>query len=356
MSRKVSMIPPLEISGRAIGPSSPPFVIAEVSGNHGGDLDRALAIIDAAADSGADAVKFQTYTADTITIDSNSDPFRVSDSHGLWGGRTLYDLYSEAHTPWAWHEALFARARERGLVPFSSPFDRTAIELLESLDAPAYKVASLEVGDTALLRGIAATGKPVLISNGASTLVEIASAIETLRDSGADRIVLLSCVSSYPADPREANVRSIATLRDAFDIEVGFSDHTPGIGASLAAIAHGATLVEKHLTLSRAEGGVDAAFSLEPAEFANLAVEARRAWEALGVPTPRMTAGETESRRLRRSLWVVRDVLAGEEVDATTVRSIRPAGGLSPAAWDTIAGRRFTRDVARGTALGWDML
>lgn len=346
----------ITVAGRPIGPAQPPFVIAEVSGNHGGDLDRALAIIDAAAAAGADAVKFQTYTADTITIDVDEPAFRVSDEHGLWGGRTLYDLYTEAHTPWEWHAPMFQRARGHGLVPFSSPFDDTAVDLLEELDAPVYKIASLEVGDEGLLRRVAATGKPVILSNGATTMLETTQAVHTLRDAGAREIILLSCVSSYPADPREANVRSIPTLRSALDVEVGFSDHTPGIGAALAAVAMGASVIEKHLTLSRAEGGVDAAFSLEPDEFALLTRESRRAWEALGDSMPRMTDGEAESRRLRRSLWVVKDVAAGERVSLDSVRSIRPAGGLTPSAWNAVAGRTFRQDVSRGTPLTWDLI
>jgi pseudaminic acid synthase len=346
----------MKIAGRVIGPDVEPFIVAEVSGNHGGDIERALAIIDAAADAGAHAVKFQTYTADTITIDSDLDAFRVSDSHGLWGGRTLHDLYTEAHTPWEWHPALFARARARGVIPFSSPFDSTAVDLLESLDTPVYKIASLEIGDTGLLREVARTGKPVMLSNGAASIVEVAAAIDTLRMAGATEIILLSCVSSYPADPREANVRSIAALRDALGVEVGFSDHTPGIGAGIAAIAMGATVIEKHLTLSRTAGGVDAAFSLEPGELAALVTESRRAWQSLGSATPAITAGESESRRLRRSLWVVRDVEAGDPVTAETVRSIRPAGGLAPVEWDHVAGRSFVRAARRGTPLTWDLL
>lgn len=346
----------ITVAGRPIGPAQPPFVIAEVSGNHGGDLDRALAIIDAAAAAGADAVKFQTYTADTITIDVDEPAFHVSDEHGLWGGRTLYDLYTEAHTPWEWHAPMFQRARGHGLIPFSSPFDDTAVDLLEELDAPVYKIASLEVGDEGLLRRVAATGKPVILSNGATTMLETTQAVHTLRDAGAREIILLSCVSSYPADPREANVRSIPTLRSALDVEVGFSDHTPGIGAAIAAVAMGASVIEKHLTLSRAEGGVDAAFSLEPDEFALLTRESRRAWEALGDSMPRMTDGEAESRRLRRSLWVVKDVAAGEQVSLDSVRSIRPAGGLTPSAWNAVAGRTFRQDVSRGTPLTWDLI
>ena len=344
------------IAGRPVGPGHPPFIIAEVSGNHGGDLAKALAIIDAAADAGADAVKFQTYTADTITIDSDLPAFRITDGHELWGGRNLYDLYTEAHTPWAWHAELFERARERGIIPFSSPFDPTAVDLLESLDAPVYKIASLEIGDTALLRAVAATGKPVILSNGAATMVELAAAVETLRAAGAASITVLSCVSSYPADPREANVRSIPVLRDALGVNVGFSDHTRGIGVSLAAVAQGATVVEKHVTLSRAERGVDSEFSLEPAELAMLVAEGRRAWEALGSPVPVMTPGEGESRGLRRSLWVVRDVKAGETVTDGNVRSIRPAGGLEPADKDRVIGRTFSRDATRGTPLTWDLV
>jgi N-acetylneuraminate synthase len=251
---------------------------------------------------------------------------------------------------------MFLRARDRGLIPFSSPFDSTAVELLASLDAPVYKIASLEIGDTALLREVAATGKPVILSNGAATLLEAIQAVQTLREAGTSEIVLLSCVSSYPADPREANVRSIPTLRAALDIEVGFSDHTPGVGAALAAVAHGATVIEKHLTLSRADGGVDAAFSLEPDEFAVLTLEARRTWEALGDATPRLTTGEAESRRLRRSLWVVADVSAGDVVSTENVRSIRPAGGLPPGDWDAVVGRTFRQDVRRGTPLAWQLI
>ncbi|GAA1668325.1 pseudaminic acid synthase [Microbacterium lacus] len=346
----------MRIAGRTIGTESPPFVVAEISGNHGGRLSRALELIDAAADAGVDAVKFQTYTADTITIDADTAAFRISDGHGLWGGRTLYDLYTEAHTPWDWHAELFRHARRRGLIPFSSPFDATAVTLLEELEAPAYKIASLEIGDTGLLRAVAATGKPVMLSNGAATLQEVTAAIDTLTSAGASGIILLSCVSAYPADPREVNARSIPVLRDALGVTVGFSDHTPGLGSSLAAVAMGATVIEKHMTMSRAEGGVDAAFSLEPSEMKSLAVEARRVWESLGSATPAVSAGESESRRLARSLWVVRDVAAGEEVTSDTVRSIRPAGGLAPAEWDRVQGRRFRSDVRKGTPLRWDLL
>lgn len=346
----------MKIAHREVGPDCPPFVIAELSGNHRGNLQEALRLIDAAAETGVDAVKFQTYTADTITIESDAPAFRVSEGHELWGGRTLYDLYCEAFTPWEWHDELFRHARDRGLIPFSSAFDETAVELLESLDAPAYKIASLEIGDTALLRRVAQTGKPVILSNGAATLVELVQAVETLRASNSGDITVLACVSSYPADPKEANVRSIPVLRDALGVNIGFSDHTPGLGASIAAVAHGATVLEKHVTLSRSDGGVDSAFSLEPQEFADLVAEARRAWEALGSSTPSMTAGEAESRRLRRSLWVVEDVKAGDIATPANVRSIRPAGGLEPSDLDLVLGRPFKVDVTRATPVTWDLI
>jgi len=334
----------------------PPLVVAEVSGNHNGSLERAHAIVDMVADAGAPAIKFQTYTADTITIDHDGPGFVIGADHELWGGRRLYELYVEAHTPWEWHEELFAHARERGLVPFSSPFDVTAIELLESLDAELYKIASLEIGDLPLLREVARTGKPVVLSNGAATLADIALAIETIRAVGENPITLLACTSSYPASPSESNLRSIPTLRDAFGVDVGLSDHTPGIGVAVASVAFGATLIEKHVTLSRADGGVDSDFSLEGDELAALCRESAIAWEALGSAVPQITDGERQSLRLRRSLYVVRDVRAGEIVDESTVRSIRPAGGLPPAELDAVLGRSFTRDVARGTPLSWDLL
>lgn len=346
----------MEIAGRAIGEAEPPFIIAEVSGNHGGKIERALEIIDAAADAGAECVKFQTYTADTITIESDLPAFRLDAEHDLWGGRSLYDLYTEAHTPWEWHEELFGHARKRGLIPFSSPFDPTAVDLLESLGAPAYKIASLEVGDTGLLDRVAATGKPVIISNGASTFVEIAEAVERLRASGCTQIAVLSCTSAYPADPKEANVRSIPVLRDALDVTVGFSDHTPGLGASLAAVSWGATIIEKHLTISREDGSVDSKFSLEPHQLGDLVVEARTAWEALGSRTPVTTPSEAQSRRLRRSLWVVTDVQAGDELTEVNVRSIRPGGGLDPRELSHLVGRRFNADVKSGTPLTWDLV
>ncbi len=333
-----------------------PFVVAEMSGNHNGDLGRALAIVDAIAASGAQAVKLQTYTADTITIDADGPAFRVSADHELWGGKNLHQLYQEAHTPWEWHAPIFERARDHGLVAFSSPFDDTAVDLLEDLAAPVYKIASLEIGDLALLRRVARTGKPVILSTGAATISDVDLAVRTIRAEGNDSVVVLACTSSYPASPSESNLRSIPVIRDTFDVVVGLSDHTKGIGVAVAAVAMGATLIEKHVTLARADGGVDSDFSLEPAELAALATETDAAWQALGTVQLGPTPGEAESRRLRRSLFVVADVRAGDPVTGANVRSIRPAGGLEPADLDIVLGRTFTRDVARGTPLTWDLV
>ncbi|MGW5050731.1 pseudaminic acid synthase [Actinokineospora sp. NPDC004072] len=346
----------LSIGGHPIGPDHRPFVVAEMSGNHNGSLDRALEIVDAVAASGAQALKLQTYTADTITIDVDRPEFRVSDGHQLWGGETLHSLYQRAHTPWEWHGPLFERARERGLVVFSSPFDASAIELLESLDAPAYKIASSELVDLPLIEACARTGKPLLISTGMGTLAEISAAVSAARAAGNDQLVVLGCTASYPADPGESDLRGLPLLAAATGALVGLSDHTPGIGAPLAAVALGACLIEKHVTLSRADGGVDSAFSLEPAELAALVVESERAWSALGTARIGPRPSEREGLRLRRSLYVVADVRAGDAVTPENVRSIRPAGGLPPAALPTVLGRTFTTDVARGTPLSWDLV
>jgi N-acetylneuraminate synthase len=328
-----------------------------MSGNHNGDLERALAIVDAVADSGAQALKIQTYTADTITIDVDAPQFRVEDSQGLWGGRTLYQLYEEAHTPWAWHQPIFDRARERGLVAFSSPFDPTAVAFLESLGVELYKTASAEIVDLPLIRGIAATGKPIVMSTGMATMAEIAAAVDAAAGAGCTELVLLACTASYPADPADARLANIALLADAFEVPVGLSDHTLGIGVAVAAVALGAVCVEKHVTLNRSDGGVDSAFSLEPPELALLRTETAAAWQAGRSPRH---LGPTESEqavlRLRRSLYVVEDVRAGDLVSAQNVRSIRPSGGLPPDALATVLGRRFDRDVRRGTPLSWDLV
>jgi pseudaminic acid synthase len=345
----------LSIGGVPVGTGHPPFVIAEMSGNHNGSFDRALAIVDAVADAGAHALKLQTYTADTMTLNSDAPAFRISDAHGLWGGRVLYELYQQAYTPWEWHEPLFARARERGLIAFSSPFDATAVQLLEQLDVPAYKVASSELVDLPLIRLMAETGKPVILSTGMARLDEIEVAVRAVRDTGNEQVVVLSCTASYPASPEESNLRGIPVLADAFNAVVGLSDHTEGLGVAVTAVALGASVFEKHVTLSRAEGGVDAEFSLEPAELAALVRETHSGWLALGSPRIGPRPSEAEGLRFRRSLYVVRDVKAGEPVSPENVRSIRPAGGLLPDDFSKVVGRSFKRDLPLGTPLSWNM-
>ena len=349
--------PEVRVGPHSIGRKYPPFVIAEMSGNHNGDLDRALAIVDAVADSGAQALKIQTYTADTITIDADGPAFRVEDGHGLWGGRTLHQLYDEAHTPWDWHRPIFDRARDRGLLPFSSPFDPTAVELLEGLGVELYKTASAEIVDLPLIRQVARTGKPIVMSTGMATMREVAAAVEAAAGAGCTELVLLACTASYPAEPADARLHNIGLLADAFGVPVGLSDHTLGVAVSVAAVALGAVCLEKHVTLDRNDGGVDSAFSLEPAELARLRSESEAAWQAARSP---LQIGPTESEqavlRLRRSLYVVQDVRAGDEVTEQNVRSIRPAGGLPPDEISTVLGRRFSRDVSRGTPLAWDLV
>jgi N-acetylneuraminate synthase len=345
------------IASQPVGRAHRPFLIAEMSGNHNGDLDRALAIVDAVAQSGVQALKIQTYTADTITIDADGPAFRINDDHGLWGGRNLYQLYQEAHTPWEWHQPIFDRAREQGLIPFSSPFDPTAIEFLEGLGVELYKTASAEIVDLPLIREIGRTGKPIIMSTGMATLREIDAAVSAAYDGGCKDLVLLACTASYPAEARDAHLANIEMFRQAFGVPVGLSDHTKGIGVAVAAVAMGAVCVEKHVTLDRADGGVDSEFSLNPDELALLNTESIAAWEA---STSGTHVGPTESEqavlRLRRSLYVVEDVAAGDAVTPQNVRSIRPSGGLPTEQIDLVLGRTFVKDVPRGTALTWDLL
>ena len=343
------------IADRHIGPGHPTFVIAELSANHNHDLARALASIDAAAEAGVDAVKFQTYTADTITIDSDAEPFQVRGGT-LWDGRTLYELYAEAHTPWEWHDELFARARARGLVAFSTPFDPTAVDLLESLEVPAYKVASMEIVDIPLVSLIASKGKPVIISTGIATDTEIREAIDACRDVGNDQVILLQCTSGYPTPPDELNMRTLPDMRDRFGFSVGLSDHTMSNTAAIIGVSLGAVVIEKHFTLDRAAGGPDSAFSLEPKELAELVSVVRETEQALGTVTYDLAPSARASRSHSRSLFVVEDVSAGESVTETNVRSIRPADGLRPALFAEIKGRRFRANTARGTPLTLDLL
>jgi len=339
----------IKISGREIGPGHPPYIIAEMSGNHNGDLGRALALIEAASRAGADAVKLQTYTADTITIDYDGPEFTIDS--GLWAGRTLYELYGEAHTPWEWHPVLFARAAELGLTVFSSPFDDTAVDFLEGLGVPAYKIASFELLDLPLVRRVAATCKPLIMSSGMASEEEIGEALEAARSAGAKQIALLHCVSGYPTPAREANLNMITTLARRFAVPVGLSDHTLGIVVSTAAVALGACVIEKHFTLARADGGPDAAFSLEPGELAELATSCCAAWGALGRGDFQRSPSEIENRRFRRSLYVVENIASGEVFTVRNIRSIRPGFGLAPRYLPEILGKRATCNLIRGTAL-----
>ncbi|NCY24898.1 MAG: pseudaminic acid synthase [Alphaproteobacteria bacterium] len=349
-----------DIAGRRVGEGEPPFIIAEMSGNHNGSLERALAIVDMAAEAGADAIKLQTYTADTMTIRSDNPDFLISDPQSLWGGRMLYDLYEEAHTPWQWHAPIFDRARKHGLIAFSTPFDFTAVDFLEKLEVPAYKIASFENTDLPLIREVAKTGKPLIISSGTASMPEITAAVEAARGAGCTQLIVLKCTSSYPAPAHEANLLAIPTLRQALGVPIGLSDHTQGIGTSVAAVALGAVVIEKHVTLSRAEGGVDAAFSLEPQELAALVREARQAQASLGSATYAPTASELASHKFRRSLYVVKTIRAGERFTPEHVRAIRPGFGLPTDMRERIVGSaRAACDLQPGTALStqhlrWD--
>ena len=344
----------IEIASRKIGPAHEPFVICELSGNHNGSLQRALEMIDAAAATGCDAIKIQTYTADTITIDCDRPEFTLRG--GLWDGRTLHDLYSEAQTPFEWHAALFQRARERGVILFSTPFDESAVDLLAGLDAPAYKIASFEAVDLPLIAYTAARGRPLIISTGMANLAEIGAARDAALRAGAAGVALLHCTSAYPAPLEDANVRTVADLAQRFGCVSGLSDHTPGTAASVAAVACGASIIEKHFTLARADGGPDAAFSLEPDEFRALVHDCKAAWRALGEVGYDLQGSEKGNLQFRRSLYVVADVRAGETVTAAHVRSIRPGLGLAPQHLPEVIGRRAARDLKRGEPLAWDML
>lgn len=346
----------LRIGERAIGSAHRPYVIAEMSGNHNQSLDRALSIVDAAAHAGADAIKLQTYTADTMTLNVDTPGFVIEDTNSLWAGRQLHSLYAEAHTPWEWHEPIMARARSHKLHCFSTPFDETAVDFLETLEVPAYKIASFECTDLPLIRKVAATGKPMIVSTGMATLAEIDETVRTARAAGCRDLILLKCTSTYPSTPDNTNLRSIPVLREAMGCQVGLSDHTMGCGAAVAAVALGATVIEKHFTLARADGGVDAAFSLEPAELAQLRTETERAWQAMG--NVRFGASDAERKSLvfRRSLYVVKPLVAGQLLSPENVRTIRPGFGLPPKYLEVVMGKRVRRSIPAGTPLSWEML
>lgn len=346
----------MHIADRPIGQESPPFVIAEMSGNHNQSLERALKIVDAAAAAGAHALKLQTYTADTMTLALNHGEFFISDEQSLWKGSNLHDLYKLAYTPWEWHQPIMARAAELGMVCFSTPFDESSVDFLEGLRVPAYKIASFENIHLPLIRKVAATGKPLIISTGMATLAEIDEAVQAARAAGCSELVLLKCTSTYPATPRNSNVLTIPHLRALFGCEVGLSDHTMGVGASVAAVAHGASVIEKHFTLSRADGGVDSSFSLEPAELKTLVVETERAWQSLGGVRYGPTEAEKKSLVFRRSIYIAQDLKAGEIFTTSNLRCVRPGMGLPPKYYDTLLGRRVNKDVRKGTPMSWDLV
>lgn len=346
----------ITIADRQIGQGHVPFVIAEMSGNHNQSLDRALEIVDAAARSGAHALKIQTYTPDTMTLDLDEREFHISDPNSLWSGTSLYKLYGEAYTPWEWHAAIFSRARDHGMIPFSSPFDASAVDFLESLNVACYKIASFENTDLPLIRRVAATCKPLIISTGMATVAELDESVRAARQAGCKDLILLKCTSTYPATAANTNILTIPHMRELFGCQVGLSDHTMGIGVSVASVALGATVIEKHFTLDRAEGGVDSTFSMEPSEMAQLVLETGRAWEALGRVSYGPTEAEKKSIQFRRSLYVVQDIKAGDELTPENVRAIRPGLGLPTKYLEQMLGKTVKCDVKRGTALSWEMI
>lgn len=349
-------IPNLTIADRVVGPSHPPFIIAEMSGNHNQSIDRALEIVEAGAKAGVHAIKLQTYTADTMTLNIREGEFLIDDPKSLWHGRTLYDLYEEAHTPWEWHKPIFERCRELGIIPFSTPFDHTSVDFLETLDAPCYKVASFENTDLPLITRIVATGKPIIISTGMASIAELEDTVRTLRTAGCQDFVLLKCTSNYPSTPEQSHLATIPHLRDLFECQVGLSDHTTGIGAAIASVALGATIIEKHFTLARSDGGVDSAFSLEPDELRSLVKESERAWQALGEITYGVQGGDVKSKVFRRSLYVTQDMTAGDIFTEENLRAIRPGLGLPPKDIEFFLGRKINRDAKKGTALSWGLV
>jgi N-acetylneuraminate synthase len=327
-----------------------------MSGNHNQSLERALEIVEAAAKAGAHALKIQTYTPDTMTIDLDEREFHISDSKSLWAGASLYELYGKAYTPWEWHKPIFDRARGLGMIPFSTPFDDTAVEFLESLNVPCYKIASFENTDLSLIRRVAATGKPLIISTGMATVAELDESVRAAREAGCKELILLKCTSTYPATAANTNIMTIPHLRELFGCEVGLSDHTMGVGVSVASVGLGATVIEKHFTLCRADGGVDSAFSLEPEEMSMLVVETDRAWQALGRVVYGPTEAEQRSTVFRRSIYVVHDLKAGDVLTRENVRCIRPGRGLPPKYFDILIGRQVKQDVKKGTPMSWDLL
>ena len=347
---------PIEIAEREIGKEFKPFIIAEMSGNHNQSMERALAIVDAAAKAGAHALKLQTYTADTMTLNIDEGAFFIEDSENLWQGNSLYKLYQQAYTPWEWHKPIIDRCKELGLICFSTPFDETAVDFLESLEVPCYKIASFENTDLPLIRKVASTGKPMIISTGMATVAELDETVRVARKSGCSDVVLLKCTSTYPATPNNTNILTIPHMRELFKCEVGLSDHTMGLGVAVASVALGATIIEKHFTLARADGGVDSAFSMEPAELLQLVKETERAWRALGTVAYGVTEKEMASLKYRRSLYIVADMQAGDILTHDNLKSIRPGFGLPPKYLDILIGKRVNQVISKGTPVSWDII
>ncbi|MCY7759538.1 MULTISPECIES: pseudaminic acid synthase [Bacillus] len=346
----------INIEGRKIGPHHPPFIIAEMSGNHNQSLERAFNIIEEAAKAGAHALKIQTYTADTMTLNMNTKDFKIEDENSLWSGRTLYTLYQQAYTPWEWHKPIFDKCRELGMIPLSTPFDESSVDFLEDLGVPIYKIASFENTDIPLIKKVAATGKPIIISTGMATVAEIDESIRAAKEAGCKELILLKCTSTYPASPENTNISTIPHMKELFNCQVGLSDHTMGTGVAVASVALGATVIEKHFTLSRADGGVDSAFSLEPSELKELVVETGRAWQALGQITYGPSDEEKASLKFRRSIYVKKDIKAGEIFTKDNIKVVRPGYGLEPKFYDVIIGRTAKKHIAAGTPLRWDSI
>ncbi|MFD2671961.1 pseudaminic acid synthase [Marinicrinis sediminis] len=345
----------ITIGDHKVGESHEPFIIAEMSGNHNHSLERALKIVEAAAAAGVHALKLQTYTADTMTLDINEGDFFIEDPQNLWKGESLYNLYQRAYTPWEWHEPIFNRCLELGIVPFSTPFDDTAVDFLESLDVPCYKIASFENTDLPLIRKVAQTGKPVIVSTGMATVAELDETVRALREQGCTQFVLLKCTSTYPASPEHSNLMTLPHMKALFQCQVGLSDHTMGIGTAVGSVMLGATVIEKHFTLSRADGGVDAEFSMEPSEMSALVQETKRAWQSKGNIYYGPTEAEQNALKHRRSLYIVQDIEAGEILSKDHVRAIRPGAGLAPKYMEELLGRRVPKRLSKGTPVSWDL-
>lgn len=352
--REISMT--IKVEQYEIGFDQRPFIIAEMSGNHNQSLERALEIVEAAAKSGAHALKIQTYTADTLTLNVERDDFLIKDEESLWKSRKLHDLYNEAYTPWEWHEPIFNRAKELGMLAFSTPFDDSAVDFLETLDVPLYKIASFENTDLPLIKKVAATGKPMIVSTGMANAAELDELVRTAKENGCKDLILLKCTSTYPATPENTNIATIPHMRELFDVQVGLSDHTMGTGVAVAAVALGATVIEKHFTLSRADGGVDAAFSMEPAEMKALVEETERAWQAIGKVTYGPTEKEKASLKFRRSIYVAKDIQAGESFTEENIRIVRPGYGLEPKYYPNLIGKVAKKSYTMGTPITFDDL